>query len=69
MKGKLEDWLIQSCKLQNIILSEFTLPDDPDKLHDVINQRLKKYEELLDHLIEKKNPAILELKSALLSTN
>ena len=68
LKGKLEDWLIQSCKLQNIDISRFTLPDDPEELHDVINQRQVKYNELLDHLLEKKNPALLELKNGLFSS-
>jgi len=35
----------------------------PDDLHDVINQKLSKFEELIDELIAKNNPAILKLKA------
>ena len=45
LKGKLEDWIIDICQIQKIELTKFGLPDDPDKLHDVINQRLNKFQQ------------------------
>ena len=63
LKGKLEDWIINACKQHEIKISAYGLPEKPDDLHDVINQKLSKFEELIDELIAKNNPAILKLKS------
>ena len=63
LNGKLEDWIISICKKQNISLSEFGLPDNPEDLHDIINHRLPEFATLLDELIKVKNPSILKLKS------
>jgi hypothetical protein len=63
LKGKLEDWIINACKKNKIKPSTFGLPEKPDDLHDVINQKLSKFEELIDELIVNNNPAILKLKA------
>lgn len=60
---KLEDWILNACKTQNINPDGFGIPSDPVHLHDVINQRLDKFETVTDELIRQKNPAILQLKS------
>ena len=63
LKGKLEDWIIFVCKQYKIQLSAFGLPDKPDDLHEVINQRLANFSKLIDEMIKQKNPAILKLKA------
>jgi hypothetical protein len=63
LKGKLEDWIIYVCKQYKIKLSAFGLPDKPDDLHEVINQKLANFGKLIDEMIEHKNPAILKLKA------
>lgn len=63
LKGKLEDWVIRICKQYDIKLNSFGLPNRPNKLHDVINQRLNNFDRLIKKLLEKNNPAILKLKS------
>ena len=61
---KLEDWIIAACKKGKIdIKKDFTLPDKPNDLHDVINNRLSKFEELLDRLLKEKNEAVMTLKN------
>lgn len=60
---KLEDWILYACKLQKINPDDFGLPSDPVQLHNYINQRLDKFEKLINELIKKKNPAIVQLKS------
>lgn len=63
LKGKLEDWIVDTCKKHDIMISKFGLPEDPNDMHDVINQRLIKFGALIDHLIKENNPPIIKLKS------
>lgn len=63
LKGKLEDWTISICKQHKIKLKAFGLPEKPNELHDVINQRLQNFEKLIEYLLQKKNPAIIKLKN------
>ena len=60
---KLEDWILNACKAQKIDPIKFGLPADPNKLHDILNHKLDKFENLTDELIRQKNPSILQLKS------
>ena len=62
LKGKLEDWIVDLCTKANIDLSVFHLPAKPNDLHDVINQRISKFDDLLGHLLEIKNPGIIQLQ-------
>jgi hypothetical protein len=62
LNGKLEDWIVAACKQHKIKLSDFGLPEKPDDLHDVINQKLSNFDKLINKLIDNKNPAILKLK-------
>jgi hypothetical protein len=62
LSGKLEDWIIALCNSAKIRPSDFGLPSKPNDLHNVINQRLDKFEKLTDELIRQKNPAIIQLK-------
>ena len=69
LKGKLEDWIINNAKEQHIDLTDFGLPDNPDALHGEINHHLPEFKELLEKLLQKKNPAIMKLKSLLSGRN
>ncbi|HNW96777.1 MAG TPA: hypothetical protein PKK00_00035 [Bacteroidales bacterium] len=62
LNGKLEDWIIFTCKQHKIKLSNFGLPDNPEELHDIINYRLSNFEKLLNELIEKNVQGIIKLK-------
>jgi hypothetical protein len=63
LQGKLEDWVINICNKYNIKISSFGLPEKANDFHDVIIVKLSNFEKLLNELLEKKNPAILKLKS------
>jgi hypothetical protein len=66
LKGKLEDWIIGTCKAAKVDLKkDFGLPDKPNDLHDVINTRMNNFEKLIGHLIKIENPAIILLKERL----
>jgi len=65
LRGKLEDWMIGVCKRYHIKISAYGLPNNPDDLHDVINQKLPKFGELIDELIQNNNLALAKLKSYL----
>lgn len=62
LKGKLEDWMIENCKASNINILTFGLPERPNELHGVINQRLRQFENLIIHLRENNNLAIHALR-------
>lgn len=65
LNGKLEDWIVSICKKERIKLQKFGLTDNPDDLHDQINQKLLKFDKVLDELVKKNNPSILKLKNLL----
>lgn len=58
LSGKLEDWIINVCKTNNINISLFGLPDKPNELHGIINQRLSGFVKLIEHLKNNDNPDI-----------
>ncbi|NMC58726.1 MAG: hypothetical protein GYA51_04965 [Candidatus Methanofastidiosa archaeon] len=53
LTGKLEDWIIATCKKEKLSVSKFGLPGTPDQLHDTINQKLPNFEKLLSELISR----------------
>jgi hypothetical protein len=63
LKIKLEDWIISQCRTSGINMRNFGLPDKPNDLHDVINQRIIQFEKLIDHLLENNNAGIVQLKN------
>ena len=65
LKVKLEDWIISACKKSHIEPADFGLPNKPNELHSVINNRIAAYERLLDALLAEKNPNLLTLKACL----
>lgn len=58
---KLEDWIIWVCKQADIALTKFGLPAKPNTLHEVINQRLTKFEQLIDALLQSNNESLKSL--------
>ena len=64
--GKLEDWLVSTCKDNKIDLQRFNLPSEPNRLHEITSSNhLNNYERLLDHLLVSDIPAINTLKELL----
>jgi len=64
LKGKLEDWIISVCRKSNVDITKppYSLPDTPNNLHRVLNDRLPAYERLLDDLLANNNEALMTLK-------
>ncbi len=62
LRVKLEDWLISVCAAATIDIRKFGLPNTPNELHDVINQRLNALQQLIAHLKGIKNPALVKLE-------
>jgi hypothetical protein len=62
LSGKLEDWIVSVCRQAEVNLKDYGLPAKPDDLHEVINQRLNQFGELIIHLLQAGNPAIATLK-------
>ena len=71
LKNKLEDWVVSACNSSQIDIakSPFTLPNNGNSLHKVINDRLPAYEKLIDSLLAKNNKSLLTLKSWLTQTD
>lgn len=65
LKIKLEDWILGACKISNVDITRFGLPSKPHALHGVINQKLPGFEKLINHLKEKENQSIFQLKEFL----
>jgi len=65
LKVKLEDWLINACKISKIKLSTFGLPSNANDFHDVNTHKIPNLERLIDELLLKENPAMLRLKEKL----
>jgi len=62
LRIKLEDWIIEQCKISGIKVTDLGLPVNSSELHDVINQRIDSFEKLIDRLLEKNNPGIERLR-------
>jgi hypothetical protein len=62
LTNKLEDWIIAVCNQANIDLTKFGLPEKPNALHGVINQRLVKFAQLIDVLLQSNNESMKSLK-------
>lgn len=48
---KLEDWIIETCRNANVELRKYNLPDDSTQLHEIINFRLNRFQQLIEDLI------------------
>jgi len=67
LKVKLENWIIEQCKVSGTSPRDFGLPVAANEMHDVVNQRISSFEKLIDDLLTKNNPGILYLKKSLSS--
>jgi hypothetical protein len=63
LNGKLEDWVVNICRIEKIKLQKFGLAKKPDELHDQINQKLPNFDRVLTELLKRNNPSILKLKA------
>jgi len=57
LRPRLEEWILRICDQSNIDPRKYSLPRDPELLHKTINQKLKKFQKLLEDL--HKNSKIL----------
>jgi hypothetical protein len=63
LTGKLEDWVVDTCKKAKVDLKQkFNLPNKPNDLHGIINDRIGTIEALVDYLLSIENPAVVRLK-------
>lgn len=62
---RLEEWFYQTAKMLGISLKQYKLPEDPVKLHRIINENLNKFESLLNDLLSRNHPRVNELRRAL----
>ena len=47
---RFEEWIVSLCRQYGIMLSDYGLPTDSIRLHDIINSRLNNLERLLNEL-------------------
>jgi hypothetical protein len=47
---RLEEWIIESCKRIHLELSRYNLPDDGNQLHEEINFKLNRFQQLITDL-------------------
>jgi hypothetical protein len=47
---RLEEWIIESARRVNVSLNDYNLPTTGNELHEVINFKINRFEELLDDL-------------------
>ncbi len=50
---RLEEWIIEACRETNISPSLFNLPNDPEKLHRIININTRNLVRLINYLIDR----------------
>ena len=53
LRPRLEEWILKACKEVEISPTKFGLPQDPDKLHRLININISSFTNLLDYLSTK----------------
>lgn len=62
---KLEDWFLKTAQIADINVTQHGLPDEPNKLHRVIDQKLSEFRILLNMLKKQKSERIEVLTSLL----
>jgi hypothetical protein len=63
---RLEEWILEIAKQENINLSEFNLPDNPSEFHSTVNFNITNFQKLLHKLKETENKRLLALKEFIL---
>jgi hypothetical protein len=61
---RLEEWIIESARRVNVSLKHYNLPTNGNDLHEEINFKIKRFEELVDHL-KKDSDRVKALKARL----
>jgi len=62
---KLEDWILNACKISGIDPLKCHLPSKANELHKEINGKLDRFDKIVHQLLEAQNPGILRLKALL----
>ena len=65
LRPKLEEWFLKISKKSGLSLKNYRLPEDPDKLHKIININLKEFKNALKKLLDLKNKELLKVKEIL----
>jgi len=65
IKPDFEAWLVKAAKDSGISLSDYGLPEDPRKLHKIINANLEKLDALLDEMIDRNSRYLFALREIL----
>lgn len=52
---RLEEWIIEASREANIDLNRYNLPNDPEGLHEIINIKIDKFQQLVEKLMKKSN--------------
>lgn len=64
LKPRLEEWIIEQCKVSGIVPKH--LPNNAQELKKVINLRLNFFGDLVSELLQSKNPGLAYLKNEML---
>ena len=62
---KLEDWILKTAQIAGIDVNRHGLPDEPNKLHRTIDQKLNEFRILVNMLKRQKSDRILTLTNLL----
>jgi hypothetical protein len=62
---ELEHWVIKTAKATHIKMENYSLSENPQELHEIVNQRLPNLTRLLNDLLIANSPRLLHLKSLL----
>jgi hypothetical protein len=57
---RLEDWILRILREEKIDITEYGLPKDSEKLHEVINTKLISFEKLLQDISKSRTLKILQ---------
>lgn len=52
---KLEDWILKAAQEAGLNVGDYALPKTPEKLHQILNVKLGRFEELLEDLRDSKS--------------
>ena len=62
---KLEDWIIAASREANMHLNRYNLPNNPEKLHEIINIKTDGFQRLVKDLMQSSNPRVGALRDLL----
>ena len=62
---KLEDWVLKTAQIADIDVTRHGLPDEPNKLHRIIDQKLDEFRILVNMLKKRKSDRITTLTNLL----